>query len=84
MLLALLLQSSGEAPPDIEFNARIEARSVTIEKRGNASLALSAEPERDKKLVIEAPKAEGRKRLRNVVIDLRGEARIAAPRRSTR
>ena len=82
MLLALLLvqaaaPQAGNAP-DIQLQARVHARSLTIQKRGDASLTLHTEPDGGNILDVQAPKA-GRKTIRNVDINLDAEARIADP-----
>lgn len=78
MLLILLLQA--EQPlPDIELNATVRARQVTIEKQGNAELTVSAGPDGGSLVDVQAPKANGRKRLNNVEVKVRAEARIGDP-----
>ena len=77
-MLALLLMAQA-APPDIQFGARIEARSVTIEKKGEARLEIRAVPDGGSLVKVEAPKANGRKTLKNVRIEIDAEARIADP-----
>ena len=78
MLLLILLQAAA-SQPDIQLNANIRARSVTIEKKGNASLKVTTSPNGDNVVDVRAPKANGRKSLRNVEVNLRAEARIADP-----
>ena len=77
-MLALLLMAQA-ASPDIQFGARIEARSVTIEKKGEAKLEVRADPDGGSLVKVEAPKANGSKTLRNVRIEIDAEARIADP-----
>ena len=82
MFLMLLQAASAQAsdmPPDIELHARVRERSVTIEKQGNASLTVTTEPDGGNLVDVRAPKANGRKTLRNVEVDVRAEARIADP-----
>ncbi len=79
MLFLLLLQAASAQAPDIELNANIRARSVTIEKQGNASLKVTTNPEGGNVVDIEAPKANGRKTLRNLNARVRAEARIGDP-----
>ena len=67
------------ASPDIQFGARIEARSVTVERKGEARLEVRADPDGGSSVRVEAPKADGRKTLRNVRIKIDAEARIADP-----
>lgn len=78
MLLLLLLQASTPAP-DIELNATVRARQVTIEKKGDASLTVHTEPEGGNIVDVRAPKANGRKTLKNVRVNVRAEARIGGP-----
>ena len=87
MLIALFILQAQAAVPqtvaaDIELNANIRARSVEIEKKGNARLTVTTSPDGGNLVDVRAPKANGRKRLRNVSVDVRAEARIgdaAAP-----
>ena len=81
MILALMLLQAAAPPPDIEFHATVRARSLTIEKRGNASLTVTTDPPGKPLIDIRAPKANGRKHIRNPVITVDFEARIADPRR---
>lgn len=76
MLLALLLAQA--AAPDIEIQARVTARSLTIDKRGDAHIAVRSDPEGRNIIDIRAPRANGRKTLRNVAAEVRAEARIVA------
>ncbi|HEV2568991.1 hypothetical protein [Sphingomonas sp.] len=76
MILFLLLQASA---PDIEFNANVRARSVTIEKQGDARLTVHAEPEGERLVDVQAPKANGRKTLDNVEVTIRARASVADP-----
>src|SRR5687768_11105186 len=78
MLFLLLFQASAQAP-DIELNATVRARRVTIEKRGNASLTVHAGPDAGSVVDVRAPKANGRKTLNNVRVDVHAEARVADP-----
>lgn len=79
MLLALLLAQAATSLPDIEINATVRARSLTIQKRGDAHLTIRAEPEGANVVDVQAPRANGRKTIRNVAVDVRAEARIADP-----
>ena len=81
MLLLILAQAAvAQTPPDIELNANVRARSVTIEKRGDARLTVTTSPDGGGNIVdVRAPDAEGRKTLRNVEVRVRAEARIADP-----
>ena len=77
-MFALLLFAQAAAP-DIQFGAQVEARSVTIEKRGAAKLEVRANPDAGSLVKVEAPKANGRKTLRDVRIRIDAEARIGGP-----
>jgi hypothetical protein len=82
MLIAFLLQAAAPAP-DIVLDATVSARSVTIRKRGEASLAVRASPEGAGTLVkVEAPRANGRKTIRNVRVNVHAEANIADPQQN--
>lgn len=78
LLSAILLQAAGQLP-DIELKARVQARSATIEKQGDAQLTVTTNPSGGNVVDVRAPKANGRKSLRNVVVDVRAEARIGDP-----
>ena len=79
MMLLLILAQAATAAPDIELNATIRARSVTIEKQGNASLTVTTSPDGGNLVDVRAPKANGRKKLRNVEVTVDAKARIADP-----
>ncbi len=78
----LLLQAAAgtaQAAPDIELNANVRARSVTIEKQGEAKLVVTTSPDGGNVVDVRAPKANGRRELRNVDVTVRAEARIGDP-----
>jgi hypothetical protein len=79
MFFLLLLQAAAQPAPDIELNANVRARRVTIEKQGNPELTVRAGPDGGSLVDVRAPKANGRKTLRNVQVNVRAEARIANP-----
>lgn len=76
MILFLLLQI---AAPDIELNATVRARQLTIEKQGDARLTVTTDPDGGNVVDVEAPKANGRQTLDNVQVRVHAEGRIAAP-----
>ena len=76
MTLLLLMALQAASPPDIEFRATVRARSLVIEKAGNAQVRVTGGEEL---VAIEGPKANGRKRINNPVFNVDIEARIAAP-----
>ena len=75
-MIVLLLALQAAPPPDIELHATLQARSVTIEKRGEARLEVHASPDAGSLVKVEAPKAEGRTTLRDVRVAVDAEARI--------
>lgn len=83
IVAALLLQSVSQpaaTPPDIELKIDASVRRVRIERQGEASLEVSGGP--DSAVRVEAPRADGRRRLRNVRVAVDAEARIADPRQN--
>jgi len=79
MIAFLLALQAAATPPDIAVNARVDIKRLTIEKRGDARLTVTASPDAGSIVEAEAPRANGRKTLRNVRATVRGEARIADP-----
>ena len=77
MLLVLLL--AAQAAPDIELDVRATVREVRIERAGETSLELRAEPDAGTRVDVDKPETAGRRRLRNVNFRVRAEARIADP-----
>jgi len=80
LLIALLLQAAPA--PDIELNARASVRDVRIEQQGETSLSVRAGPDAGSDVRVERPRANGRRRLRNVTVNVHAEARIADPRQN--
>jgi len=81
MFVALLLLQA--AAPDIELHATLRARSVSIQKRGEATLIVRTQPDGGDNLVaVAAPKANGRKTMRNVAVTVRAKAHIADPKQN--
>ena len=80
--LLALLQAAAPAPaPDIELNLHIRAKRVTIEQKGEARLTVHAEPDGGASRVETnvQPRAEGRRELRNVTVDVHAQASLADP-----
>ncbi len=77
MLLFLLLQAAATPAPDIQLDVRATVREVRIRQSGETSLEVRGGPGSDVR--VEAPRAEGRRRLRNVSVNVHAEARIADP-----
>jgi hypothetical protein len=78
----LLLQATAPAPaPDIELNVHIRAKRVTIQQQGETKLTVHAEPDAGTSGVESnvPPKAQGRRELRNVTVDLHAQASLADP-----
>jgi len=78
-MLALLVLLAQPAQPDIELDVRANVRRVRIERSGEASLEVRAEPDAGSAVNVEAPEARGRRTLRNVEVRVRAEARISQP-----
>jgi len=82
MIFLMLAAQATATLPDIELKADVRARSVTVEKQGEARLSLTTQPEGANIIDVQAPKANGRKTLRNVRINVRAEARIGDPQQA--
>ena len=82
MLFLLLQTAPAPQTPDIELRAHVTAKSVTIEKQGDASLTVRAGPDGGSAVKIEAPRANGRKTIENVTVDVDAKAMIADPNRN--
>jgi uncharacterized protein (DUF58 family) len=73
----LLLQAAAQSLPDIELNVQARARSVEIERRGEAKLQVTAEPDAGSRVEVRVePLPEGRTSLLNVEVNVRAEARL--------
>lgn len=79
MLFLLLQTAPAPQTPDIQLRARVTAKSVTIEKQGEASLTVRASPDAGSAVKVEAPRANGRKTIKDVTVEVDAGARIAAP-----
>ena len=76
----MLLQAAAATPPDIALNADVRARSVTIEKKGDARLTVTTSPDGGGNIVdVRAPEGNGARTLRNMRVSVRAEARIGDP-----
>ena len=75
-MILLLLALQAAPLPDIELHATLNARSVTIEKKGEATLEVTASPDAGSVVKVDAPNANGRKTLRDVRVEVDAEARI--------
>ena len=86
MIFWMLLQATTPppTPPDIQLDARVTAREVRIERKGEARLTLHAGPDGGTDIEVAAPPGEDRTRLRNVEVRVHAEARIAAPATNSR
>ena len=79
ILLMLAIQSAAPAP-DVQLRATVQARSVTIEKHGQARLTVHAEPDAGSVVDLQAPRANGRKTIKNVSVTVDAKAVLADPR----
>ena len=77
MLLLLMFQAAAAPAPDIQLDVRATIRDVRIQRRGETRLEVSGGPGSDVR--VERPDSNGRTRLRNVVVRVQAEARIADP-----
>ena len=86
MIFALFLMQAATAaapPPDIELNVRLTARSVRIERKGEAKLEVRAGPDAGSRVETKvSPPANGSVALGNVTVDVHAEARLGDPRQN--
>jgi hypothetical protein len=76
MLILLLLQAAAGQAPDIELNLHATARSVRIERKGEARLDVRGEGPGNSAEARVEPKAQGRSKLRNVTVDIHAKASV--------
>ena len=79
LLLQAAVTAEPQAPPDIELQANVRARSVSIEQKGEAKLTISTSPDGGNVVDVRAPRANGQRELRDVNVSVRAEARIGVP-----
>jgi len=87
MLLLAFLALQATPPPDIEIDLHATVREVRIERRGETSLEVHAEPDADSRVTVARPEenrntnrnANRSTRARNATVDVHAEARIADP-----
>ena len=77
MLLVLMVQAAAVPPPDIQLDVHATVREVRIERRGETRLEVRGGPA--SAVTVERPDSNGRTRLRNIVVRVQAEARIADP-----
>ncbi len=80
-MLLLFLVQAVTTPPDIQLSITGSARSISVERRGEARLEMRASPDGGSGVRAQAPSAGSRQRARrnNVRFSLEAEARIADP-----
>jgi hypothetical protein len=77
LLSVLLLQAAANPAPDIELNVHIRAKSVEIERKGEARLEVRAEPDGGSRVQSDVrPASKGATSLKNVEIDIHAEASV--------
>jgi hypothetical protein len=76
MLILLFLQAATGQAPDVELNLHATARSVRIERKGEARLEVRGEGRSNRVDARIEPKAEGRSELRNVTVDIHAQASV--------
>lgn len=67
------------AQPDIEINARIQAKSVKIEQQGRASARVRLEPSGGERIEVERNLPRGKSTYRNLDLRLTIEGRLTDP-----
>jgi hypothetical protein len=76
MILLIFLQAAAAQAPDIELNLHARIKSVKIERKGEARLEVRGEGPGNRVDVKVEPKAQGRRELRNVAVDIHAEASV--------
>ena len=84
-ILQLAAAAAAPAPavtplPDIELHARIRAKSITIEQRGETRLEVHAEPSAGQTVEATGKLPPGTRQARNLDVRLDAHATIADPR----
>jgi hypothetical protein len=79
IFLQLAAAQTAAPPPDIELNARVSAREVSVRQEGPARLTLHAEPGVAPPVKVDRSAPPGAKSYRNLTINLHAEARLADP-----
>ena len=77
MMIYLMMALQAAAPADIELQAAVRARSITIVKSGRAEVKVNANGQNV--IAIEGPQANGRKRINNPVYTVDIKARVIDP-----
>jgi hypothetical protein len=76
MIFLIFLQAAAAQAPDIELNLHARAKSVRIERKGEARLDVRGQGPGNRVDVRVEPKAEGRADLRDVTVDIHAEASL--------
>ena len=84
MIILLLALAAAPAPvqplPDIELGISLRAKSVRIEQKGEARLAVHADPDAGSAVETRSePKGGGRTELKNVSVEIRARTLLADP-----
>jgi hypothetical protein len=79
LFLQLAAAQTSAPAPDIELNARVNAREVTIRQEGRADIALHASTGEAPPVQVERSAPPGAKTYRNLTIAVHAEARLADP-----
>lgn len=67
MLLMLLLQATTS--PDIQLQAKVQAKSVKVEQKGTVSAKVHADPDGGSAVAVDAPRGSSTYRNVNISID---------------
>ena len=80
MLLLILALQAGQ--PDIQLDARVQARRATVQQQGEASLTVHPAPAEGSGVRVEGRPERRQRSYRNIDIRLRAEANVADPPQS--
>ena len=79
ILMLAAVAASGNALPDIEINARVQAKRVKIDQQGRATARVRLEPAGDERVDVERNLPRGKSTYRNLDLRLTIEGRLADP-----
>lgn len=77
-MILLVIAQAAAVSPDIQLHAEVRAKRVTIERKGETKLTVTADPLADQNITIVAPR-DGKTSLTNVTVTVDARASIADP-----
>jgi hypothetical protein len=77
-MILLLIAQAAVTLPDIQLHAEVRAKSVVIERKGETTLTVNADPLAEQNVTVVAPR-NGATSLRNVTVTVDAKAVIADP-----